>query len=164
MKILLKSVTLTALVMALAVSTNAQQRFNNNPDRPRTDRQAQMYKMRANQGVQHQRLVAILDLSAEQQEQIEEIRLNGQKGMLPLRNNLQEKNARLTTLTTSDEYNEKAVNELIAEISELRGAMMIMQNNNRQQIRELLTESQRVKFDTFHVNHPRQPHQRGFNK
>lgn len=163
MKSILKLSVLTALVFALSVNASAQQRLNN-PDRLRGDRQSQMQKMHSNQGNQHQQMMNMLDLNEEQSEQIETIHLNGQKSMLPLRNTLREKNARLRTLTTSESYDEKAVNEVIEEISEIRAAMLTMRTSHRRQIRELLTEEQHIKFDSFQQNSLRRQHKRGMNK
>jgi len=151
MKPILKVSVLMALVFGLTISVSAQQR-SNDADRPRIDRQEQMKKMRANQGQQHQRMLTMLELSEVQREQIQEIRLNGQKGMLPLRNALQEKRARLRTLNTSEDYNKEAINEVVAEIGELRTAMLTMRMAHRQQVREILTDEQRIKFDSRQRN------------
>lgn len=158
MKSILKLSVLTALILGLSISTSAQQR-SNDADRPRIDRQEQMKKMRANQQ-QHRpaRMMMRLNLNEEQRKQIEEIRLSGQKEMLPLRNLLREKNARLRTLTTSDNYDENAVDQIVDEISEIRADMLSMRITHRQQIREILTEEQRIKFDAHQRNsNKRQP-------
>lgn len=157
MKTILKFSVLTALILTLSLSANAQQRANNS-EKPRGDRQEQMKKMQADR---QQRMMSILDLSAEQRDQVKEVRLNNQKGMLPFRNAMQEKNAKLRTLTTADNYDEEAVKELISEIADLRSAMLTMQIAHRQQIRELLTEEQRIKFDTFRQNSSMRHQRRG---
>ncbi|MEQ8523708.1 Spy/CpxP family protein refolding chaperone [Gracilimonas sp.] len=151
MKTLLKSIALTTLIFSFAVSASAQQRFNNST-RPKANCIDQIQQFRGNQGSQHQRMLQYLDLSDEQNEQIQSIHLNGQKAMLPLRNQMREKNARLLSLTTGDEFDEAAVNTLITEISDLNASMMTMRISHRQQIRSLLTEEQQVKFDSFHMN------------
>lgn len=158
MKSILKLSILTALFLGLSISTSAQQR-SNDADRPRIDRQEQMKKMHANQR-QHRpaRMIMRLDLNEEQTKQIEEIRLSGQKEMLPLRNLLREKNARLQTLTTSEKYDQSAVDQIVDEISEIRADMLSMRITHRQQIREILTEEQRIKFDAHQSNsNKRQP-------
>lgn len=140
---------MTALVLALSVNLNAQQRFNN-PDRPCMDRQ--MQNMRGDQGVQHQRLIAMLDLSDEQQEQVQSIHLNGQKEMLTLRTTLMQKRAELRTLTIGDNYDEAKVARLAEEIGDLHTQMLTKRTYHQQQIKEVLNEEQRIKFDTFHMN------------
>lgn len=152
MKSILRLSLLAALILGLSISTSAQQR-SNDADRPRIDRQEQIKKMRANQ--QHHRparMMMRLDLNEEQTKGIKEIRLSGQKEMLPYRNLLREKNARLRTLTTSDTYDQNAVDQIIDEISEIRAEMLSMRIAHRQQIREILTEEQRIKFDAHQRN------------
>ena len=151
MKTFLKSFALTTLIFTFAVSTSAQQRFNR-ANRPGVNCMEQMQKFRGNQGSQHQRMLQYLDLSDEQLEQIQSIHLNGQKAMLPLRSEMQEKNARLRSLTLADNYDEAEVNAIITEISDLHASMLTMRISHRQQIRNLLTEEQQVKFDSFHLN------------
>lgn len=152
MKSIFRLSVLAALFLGLSISTSAQQR-SNDADRPRIDRPEQMKKMHAHQ--QHHRparMIMRLDLNEEQTKQVEEIRLSGQKEMLPLRNLLREKNARLQTLTTSDNYDQNAVDQIVDEISEIRANMLSMKITHRQQIREILTEKQRIKFDTHQRN------------
>ncbi|MEX2602918.1 MAG: Spy/CpxP family protein refolding chaperone, partial [Gracilimonas sp.] len=91
----------------------------------------------------------LLNLSEEQLEQVQEHWLNGQKEMLPLRNQLQEKNARLQTLTTSANYDEKAVNALVKEIGDLQNQILAKRVAHRQEMRNLLTDEQRITFDSF---------------
>lgn len=151
MRTLLKSFTLTALALALSLNLNAQQRFNN-PDRPRGDRQAQMQNMRGNQGDMHQRLITMLDLSDEQQEQVQAIHLSGQKEMLPLRATLQQKRSELRTFTIGDNYDHAKVTKLAEEIGDLHTQMLTKRATHQQQIKQVLNEEQRIKFDTFHMN------------
>ena len=100
----------------------------------------------------HQRMMIRLNLTEEQKTKIEEIHLNGQKAMIPLRHKIREKNAQLRRLKMSEEYDETAVNVLIEEIGELRTAMMVMRTAHMQQVRELLTPEQRIKFDAHQQN------------
>jgi Spy/CpxP family protein refolding chaperone len=130
-------------------------------DQAKGDCQGQMMNRADRQGQNQQRMMTQLNLTDEQRDKVEEIHLNGQKGMLPLRNNIQEKNAQLRTLRTSADYDEAAVNALIEEIGELRTAMMAMRTGHQQQIREILTEEQRIKFDTMQqMRGPKQQGQR----
>lgn len=140
---------LATLIFGLSISSSAQQRTKK-ADRPHIDRQEHMKKMRA--GQQHSRQMMRLNLTEEQTEQFKAIRLAGQKEMLPLRNLLREKNARLKTLTTSESYDKAAVDQLIDEISEIRGDMLSLRISHKQQFRELLTDEQRITFDTTHRN------------
>ena len=150
MKTLSRSVAFTALILALSFSATAQQR-NNMGMRP-NGKMGQMQPCQAKQGTQHQRMMGMLNLTDDQQEQIQTIHLNGQKAMLPMRTQIQEKNAQLLTLTLSDDYDEADAKNLINEIADLHTAMLTMRISHQQQIRNLLTDEQRVKFDTFHLN------------
>jgi Spy/CpxP family protein refolding chaperone len=161
MKNIIKFSVLSALLIGLTVDVSAQQQNRRMQDQAKGDCQGQMMNRADRQGQNQQRMMTQLNLTDEQRDKVEEIHLNGQKGMLPLRNNIQEKNAQLRTLRTSADYDEAAVNALIEEIGELRTAMMAMRTGHQQQIREILTEEQRIKFDTMQqMRGPKQQGQR----
>ncbi|MDR9417969.1 Spy/CpxP family protein refolding chaperone [Gracilimonas sp.] len=164
MKLLSKILATVILFTAFAIQANAQQRQK--MERPKTERMEKMKTMRANQMDRHQNMMRMLDLTEEQREQIKEIHLKGQKEMLPLRNQIREHRAKLQTLTTGDNYDENSVSELVNEMSELHAKMMLKRISHRQEIRELLTDEQRIKFDTFHMrNKANKPHMmRGMNR
>lgn len=98
----------------------------------------------------------IPDLTEEQEEQLQKIRIEHLKVMLPLRNQLAEKEARLRTLSTADDVDMKKINQTIEEIGEIRVQMMKQRAVHQQEIRKLLTEKQRVFFDS----HPPRQHRR----
>jgi len=79
------------------------------------------------------------------------------KEMLPLKNELAEKMAHLKTLTTKDKVDMAAINATIDEIVVIKGKMMKLQVAHKQEIRKLLTEEQRIIFDTM-------PHMKGHGK
>ncbi len=143
MKTLLKAIPLALLALALSVNASAQQRAN---------RGMGMQQGMQNEGAMHQRMINMLDLSDEQSQKIETIHTNGKKSMLTFTTKIAEKEARLQTLVTADDYDSKAVNKVITEISELQKDRMLTKYAHHQKIRELLTDEQRVKFDTFHLN------------
>lgn len=89
----------------------------------------------------------VLNLSDEQKTQLEKLRLEHQKQMLPLRNELKEKEARLETLQTADKADMKAINAVIDEIGQIKTKMAKARAAHHQDIRNLLTEEQRIKFD-----------------
>jgi Spy/CpxP family protein refolding chaperone len=149
MKTVLKTIPLTALLFALSVSLSAQQRANRTMQAPKQK-----------EGMMHQRMMDMLDLDAEQSQKVKTIHLNGEKSMLAFTNKIAEKKARLQTLVTADNYDSKAVNKVITEMSELQKDRMITKYAHRQQVRELLTDAQRVKFDRFHLN---KQHMKGMN-
>lgn len=122
-----------------SLSAQPQNRWNMQPQQNR--------QIAQNERAQGQQM-RLPNLTDEQKEQIKAIRLNGQKEALPLRNELMEKKARLRTLTTSEDYNENSVNNTIDEISELEASLMKLRQNHRQEVREILTEEQRIIFDS----------------
>lgn len=88
----------------------------------------------------------IPDLTDQQKEQIRKIRLEGLKELLPLKNQLKEKQAQLRTLTTGQADMPSAY-EVAEEIGMIQTDLLKKRLDIRQQIRELLTEDQRVIFD-----------------
>lgn len=94
-------------------------------------------------GMQH-----LPDLTDAQKEQIEKLRTDHLKTILPLRNKLGELRAELRTLSTADKANMNDINKKIDQIGNVRTQLMKEQAAQRQQIRSLLTDEQRVKFDS----------------
>ena len=95
-----------------------------------------------------ERMSRIPNLSDDQKEEIKAIMLANREKIMPLQNQLNEKRARLKTLRTSDEVNMDAINEVVDEMSDLRSEIMKQRLSSEQQIRELLTDEQRVVFDS----------------
>jgi len=89
-----------------------------------------------------------LNLTEDQQTQMKSMRLNVQKEMLPLRNKLGENMAKMRTLRTADNADMKAINKLIDNNSDLRSSMAKVRAANHQEVRKMLTEEQRIMFDS----------------
>lgn len=130
-KIVRNSVMLT-LVLGLALSTFAQQRDG------ATQQKKQMK-------YEHREMLP--DLTDAQKESMKTIRLKTMKATQPLKNELMEKKAHLTTLTTAEKADQKAINKQIDEISTLRASIQKMKAESHQEIRSLLTDEQRILFD-----------------
>lgn len=94
----------------------------------------------------------IPDLSEDQKEEIKTSVTEHKKDALPLHNQLREKQAHLETLSTADEADMTAINTTIDEIGELRTQLMKNRAAHRQEIRKLLTDDQRIHFDTMIVH------------
>ena len=94
------------------------------------------------------RLESALDLSDEQKTQIEKLHLDMQKELLPTFNEIREKNAQLSTMVSENE-SESKINQLIYEIGNLEVIVRKRHINTHFKVRELLTDEQKVKFDTF---------------
>ena len=75
------------------------------------------------------------------------IHLKSEKAALPLKNQVNEKEARLRTLTTSTDFDAKAVNKVIDEIGILKSDLMKMKIASTQEIKLILTEEQLLFFD-----------------
>lgn len=95
----------------------------------------------------------IPDLSEKQKEEIEALRTEHMKIVQQLRNQLGEKKARLRTLSTSDKVNMSEINRVIEDLGEMRTQLMKSMAQHRQDVRELLTDEQRVIFDAHQPGH-----------
>lgn len=90
----------------------------------------------------------IPDLTDEQGEQIKKLKTAHMKEMLVLRNQMGELKAKKRTLSTGDNVDTKVANANIDEITKLQNTIMKKQFKHRQDIRNLLTEDQKVWFDS----------------
>jgi Spy/CpxP family protein refolding chaperone len=99
----------------------------------------------------------IPDMTEQQKEQMQQLRTEHLKIMLPLKNQLQEKMARLHTLSTAEKVNINDINKEIEKIGELKIKLMKERAAHRQDIRKLLTEDQRVMFDMHPMPHQSRP-------
>lgn len=100
----------------------------------------------------------IPDLSDQQQEQIRDTRLNTRKEVMPLQNRMREKAARLKTLRTAENADMAAINTVVEEMSSLRAEIMKARLASEQEIRSLLTDDQRVVFDSRRAMQGMQKH------
>ncbi|MFT4834598.1 MAG: Spy/CpxP family protein refolding chaperone [Marinoscillum sp.] len=89
-----------------------------------------------------------LGLSSEQMDQMKAIKLNNQKEMLPLKNTLGEKEAKLKSLQTAPNADMKAINSQLDEIGALKIKMAKVKASGHQEVRKLLSDDQRIMFDT----------------
>ena len=85
----------------------------------------------------------------EQQEQVKSIRLETAKQVQPLRNELRELQAHQQTLSTSDKPDMKAIYQNIDEMTEVQGNIRKIMAKQQQDIRSLLTDEQKLKFDAM---------------
>lgn len=108
--------------------------------------QAEQYMRRNNSGSKHG--IGIPGLTDEQSKKIQTLKLNFQKEMLGLKNLMVELRAKQRTLETNDKVDMKAINSNIDEITKLQNQMMKKGAEHRQQIRSILTDEQRLWFDT----------------
>jgi Spy/CpxP family protein refolding chaperone len=97
------------------------------------------------------RMGAWLDLSEEQETQIEKLHLGLQKEILPVRNMIREKEAQLSTMI-SDGTNQTKIDQLVEEVGSLRTQIQKLRMNTHLKVRELLTDDQKIKFDNHFAN------------
>tara|TARA_R110002096_G_scaffold97694_22_gene217880 strand:+ start:20071 stop:20583 length:513 start_codon:yes stop_codon:yes gene_type:complete len=147
MRRLFKTTFLVFMLSAFAINVQAQRMNNGNMKKQQNTQGKMLQKDNQNQRGAGPEL-RIPDLTEEQKTQIHQIRTSGQKAALPVKNQLREKKAKLITLTTADKYDSKAVNAVVDDISKLEKTMMLFQIEHKQQIRSLLTEEQRLVFDS----------------
>ena len=95
----------------------------------------------------------IPDLTEKQKADIEKIQLDAQKEMLPITNGLGVKRAELQTLRTAEKVDQKAIDAKVKEIGELRTQMMALRESKIQNIRNVLTDDQKVIFDSRKGKH-----------
>ena len=93
----------------------------------------------------------IPDLTDQQKEQIQSIVLKNHETMIPLRNQMQEKRARLRTFSTGNTIDQDAADEVIEELGSLRIEMMKQRFDTRMKVRALLNDEQKVWLDTQHA-------------
>lgn len=89
----------------------------------------------------------IPNLTEEQKEQLKGFRVEFEKASLPIQNQIGEKEARLKTLTTAESFDEKAVNNVIEEIGDLKTEIMKLHVAQTEKIKSVLTEEQLVVFN-----------------
>ncbi len=99
-------------------------------------------------GFRNERVMNLPGLTDEQKEKMKEVRLGGMKAMQPIRNQIGEKQAKLRTLETANNVDMTAINGLIDELSTLRTAQAKIRAGNKQKMRNLLNDEQRLIFDS----------------
>ncbi len=125
---------------------------------------AQMPEMRPERGDKEHECrsqrehMRIPDLTDQQFEQMKSMRTEHMKEMQSLRNQMMEKKARLRTLSTADKVNMAEINKVIDDIGKMQTQMMKMKEQHRQNIRKMLTEDQRIFFDSHQPMHREGPH------
>ena len=117
--------------------------------------------------IRHKRsFMNIPDLTEDQISKIQKLRLEHQKEMLPIKTKLQSKQLELRTMIL-EESDQKNIETKIEDIGQIRTEMMKKRMAHRLQIRDLLTDKQKVHFDTMgfgrHDRHGRGMGHKGFD-
>jgi len=106
----------------------------------------------------------IPDITDSQKDQLKTLRTKMMKESLPIKNKLMEQKAHLNTLSSAENADMKAINKQIELIGNTKTEMMKVTANFRQEVRKVLTDEQRVFFDTHkgHMKH-KGNYQKGMN-
>ena len=105
------------------------------------------------QKMQKDKYFNIPDLTDKQKKEIDTLRTTVMKEILPLRNELNEKEANLQTVSTSEKVDMNKVYKKIEEIGNIKLNIAKKKAKQRQDIRILLTDEQRVFFDMHYGKH-----------
>lgn len=97
----------------------------------------------------------IPNLTDQQQEQLQGLRVDHINEMTDYRNQLYEKRARLRILETKDDPKMDAINQVIEEMGAIRINMQKNRANHRQEVRKLLNEEQKAYYDSRMMRHDR---------
>ncbi len=87
------------------------------------------------------------NLNDEQKEQVKQLRIEMMKNSLPVRNELNEKRARLRSLTTGDNVDVKGAEKVLVDIEKLKTQQAKQKVRMRVEVRKILNDEQRVVFD-----------------
>ncbi|MBT3207053.1 MAG: hypothetical protein HN704_01210 [Bacteroidetes bacterium] len=101
----------------------------------------------------------IPDISEKQEAQIEELKTPHMKKMLSIRNKMKENQVKLEILETADVADMNELYKCIEEIGKVNVELMKLMANQKQDIRKILTEDQRIIFD-LHEDHQKQGKQK----
>ena len=93
-----------------------------------------------------------LDLTDEQTEQLKEVWLQHTKNTLEIKNKLGVLVAEYKGLITGDDQDLKEIDKNIDERQSLRSDLMKMNSRNRLEVRDLLTDEQKIMFDSRKSN------------
>lgn len=144
-----KTAMLLGLALLFSIGVMAQPYGQNDcPNRDNRPGRGQNFDRPGRNQQPGQGLVTLLNLTEDQQAKLKELQLAHQKKVLPIKNAIAEKKAKLRTLETADNADMKAINALIDDISNQRSQLMKERANMQQDIRKMLTDEQRIIFDS----------------
>lgn len=86
-------------------------------------------------------------LTDEQKTKMKDLRVAHIKEVTPIKNLIEEKEARLKTLTSAEKTDMAEINKTIDEISKLKADMMKARVNHQMKVKALLTDEQKVFFN-----------------
>ena len=139
----MKRIVFILMVSVITFGTMAQ-----GPDGRRNDREH-------SRGRAHgpQKALAMLDLTDAQEEQMKNMRIEHQKSIKGDQQSLKLKMVELSNLVSNDNPDPKQVDRLTDEIGNLQTALFKAQIGHRMEVRTILNEEQKLKFDQMKLHH-----------
>lgn len=134
--------TLAVVLVGFAGISNAQV-APSKPNHPQAMQRHQ--RMQQDGNWVHMRIPNLTD---QQKDQIKDVMLKNREAVMPLQNQMREKAAHLRTLSTAENVDQNAAEVIIDDIGNLRTQIMKKRFETRQQVRNLLTDEQRIWFDS----------------
>ena len=96
-----------------------------------------------------------LDLTDDQQTKVDALRVTHLKATQEKRDQLMEKEVKLNSLLNDATIDKKEVEKMVSDIGDLKSELMLARINHRMEVRELLNDEQKVKFDMMsNYGHP----------
>ncbi len=95
---------------------------------------------------------SIPDLTSDQEARLEKLKVVHMKKMLNYSNQINEKRARMQTLRTADKVDMNEINSTIDEMSVIKAIQQKDKEQHIQDVRNILTDTQKVYFDKNHSN------------
>ena len=95
----------------------------------------------------HMALCKGLNLTDEQQIQIQNLKLKHQRAMVELQTDVASLRGKLKLLITDDSFKEKEVNGIVDKLAKAHQKQMQMKVKHLREVRDILTDEQKVRFD-----------------
>lgn len=105
-----------------------------------------------------------LGLTDQQQAKIEKLRLQFEKEMLPLRDKVKSLNTEYRLMVIDEKASKAQLKAQLDKISALRTTMALKRAEHQRQIRNLLTDEQKLKYDQHYLNPGRKGMMMGHKK
>ena len=139
----------TLLVLSMFIFMTANMSFG----------QRMPMELRGERGPRMQRM-NFLELSETQQKQIEKLRLEFQKKISPLQDKARSLKNAYRLMVIDEKVSESGLKNQLKKISSIRQELALKRAMHKRQVRSLLTEEQKVKFDQQFLSGPK-PGKRG---
>jgi len=149
-----RSIVLLSALILIGTASIAQ-----SPQMNKMEPRQKMMQTHSEKPDRGERLAQALELTDEQKTKIEEIHFTAMKSMKSVNNTIGEKEAKLKTLSSADSPDLKAISKVAQEIGDLRTQMFVNQVQTKQEVRALLDEKQKLKFDNMNMMMGKKDHQ-----